>query len=129
MNGRSQRGARYSSMVEGEGIPAELFRRRFDDGTHATLAAGDAPIASEAVDLVALEFRTLERCGVDNDPPGLVHLAGKLKRRFGRPPKQLAQHADDVIIGMVVIVEKNDVVRGQVLAFGCFAGIRFGFDL
>src|SRR5690606_28546212 len=76
------------------------------------------PVGSVGVDLVAFQFGAFPGGRVHNYAPGDVYLARHLIRPGRAVPEDLAQHLDDVGIGVVVVVEQNDMVPRQMDGFG-----------
>ena len=71
------------------------------------------------MDLVA-RILGLEALARDhNRAPGGVHLHSVLVGGFERQEEQRSQHLDDVIVGVLVVIEQDDVVEGrEAFAFG-----------
>ena len=99
----------------------------FDDGGHASGAAFDLFVFSVGVDLVSFEFGAFFRCGIDDDAAGGIDLASHEVGSLPGVAEELAEHSDDVVIGMVVVIEEDDVPHGvpfwDFLGFGP-GGIR-----
>lgn len=87
---------------------------------------GHERVSPEAVDLIPLEFGPLQGGGDEDGAPALVHLAGMRHAFFGIEAEDGAQHADDVFVGMVVVVKQDDVVERREPGFGLVVGGLFG---
>lgn len=74
------------------------------------------------MNLIPLELRALLVRGVDDDSPFLVHLSCHVVRRLLTVTEERHKHFDDVIIAVVVVIEKDDVVLGN--ERGDFLNIR-----
>jgi len=86
---------------------------------HRTHGLGHARIGTITVDLIARELglRTFTR---DHDRTALsIHLYGMLVSGFDRQKEQRPQHLHHVIVGVLVVIEEDDVVeRGEAVALG-----------
>jgi hypothetical protein len=65
------------------------------------------------LNLVPGKFRLRELAGNDNCSAGRVYLNGVLKGEMLWKNKQFPQHLDDVIVGMFVVIEQNDMIQGR----------------
>lgn len=75
------------------------------------------------MDLVSLEFRVfLGRCQT-HGTPRRSDLDGNFHRLLPRMAKQLFHHADDIIVGVVIVVPQYDMIPRLPLGF------RRGFNL
>jgi len=63
------------------------------------------------MDLIASKFGLLALASHHYGPARGVHFHGMAERDFGRQTKDLSQHFNHVIIGMLVIVEKHHVEK------------------
>ncbi len=82
---------------------------RLDDGSHGPARIGHARVGAIGVDLVPAELGLFKLAGYDDGAPRGVHFHGSIQGRFGRQNEQLAEHFDDVVVRMFVIVEQNHV--------------------
>ncbi len=85
-------------------------RRRLDGRAHRALAMRNAPVRAVRVNLIALQLGALFRSRIDDDAAGAVHFAGHEKRPLAAVAEKLDQHLDDVIIGVIVIIQQDDVI-------------------
>ena len=67
------------------------------------------------MNLFLLQFRQLQRSRPKNAPLRGVNFLGNLQSLFHRIPKDLLAQINDVINGVVVIVQQDDVVGRQPL--------------
>ena len=65
------------------------------------------------MDLVARVFGLRALARDDNRAPGGIHLHSVLIGGFERQEEQRSQHLDDVIVGVLVVIEQYDVVEGR----------------
>jgi len=63
------------------------------------------------MNLITLQFRMLHRRGENDGTPLFVDFISQLKALFNWVAEEVLQHRDDVSVGMVVIVEQDDVIR------------------
>ena len=97
-----------------------------DDRFHRSLRFRHAWIGAIAVDLVAGEFGLRELAGDDDGASTGIHLDGMLIRGFEREAEQRPQHFYHVIVGMLVVIEQDDVVEWrEAFGFGS-SGVRSG---
>ena len=85
--------------------------RFFDDCRHRAGAAGNSWIGAVAVDAVLMRKHPLFGSGLHNRAPLAVDHAGKREGLGGRIAEDMTQELDDVFVGVVVIVEENQVVE------------------
>ena len=71
----------------------------------------DARIRTVSPYLVTLELRTLPRSRVDNHAPCGIYCQGEFIRLLWAMAEEDDQHLDYVFVGVLVIIEKHDVVR------------------
>ena len=74
------------------------------------------------MDSVAFLLRFLQASRVQDRCALRVHLDGVPECARGREPENLLQHLDDVVVGVIVVVQQNDVLQGLELV------PRFIFD-
>ena len=65
------------------------------------------------MDLVARVFSLRALTRDHNRAPRGIHLHSMLIRGFDRQEEQRAQHLHDVIVGVLVVIEQDDVVKGR----------------
>ena len=65
------------------------------------------------MDLVARVFGLRALTRNDNRAPRRIHLHSVLVGGFKRQKEQRAQHLDHVIVGVLVVIEQDDVVEGR----------------
>ena len=87
------------------------LRGRFDHGAHAAATSWNPPIASKRMNLVSLQLGALQRGCVQNDALLGVNLTRPDKGIFGAHGEDFSQHSHDIIVGVIVIVNQNDVVQ------------------
>ncbi len=97
-----------------------------DGGGHGAFAAGDEVVFAEGVNLVALELSMFSGSGEDDDVALGVDFGGDLHALFNGMAEELLHHIDDVVVGVVVVVPEDDVVRGLSLGFFLFSALRSG---
>jgi len=89
----------------------------FDDGGHGPFGTGHAPVGAVGMNLIAAEVGLLTLAGHDDGAAGVVDLYGVIEGLAGGHDEELLKHFDDVFVGMVVVVEENDVEkRGELIA-------------
>jgi len=71
------------------------------------------------VDLVALQFRMFLGRGQTDGTSSRIHFFRNLKTSFQGMAKQPAHHVNDVIVGMIVVIPQNHLVRGWRLGLVC----------
>src|SRR5688572_17071295 len=84
--------------------------RRLDLRRHASLASRNARVRPKGVYLIALQLRPFLGGGVNDHAPLGVHVHRHLVAAFRGMAEKLAEHGDDVLEAMVVVVEKDDVI-------------------
>src|SRR5690606_22776062 len=97
-----------------------------EDRRHRAGGGGKQVIAAIGVDLVALQLGKLAVGGGDDRAALGVHLAGELEGQRRRAGKQVAQHPDDVLVGVVVVVEEDDIPGGEPIRLSGSAGAGVG---
>src|SRR5262249_17437793 len=90
---------------------------RFDESSNGSAAVGHAPIGSVSVDLIALLFRFLEIRRQYNTAAGGVRLQRMRSSRGIGHIEHGLKHLDNVIKGMLLIVQNDDVVELAELVF------------
>ena len=85
-----------------------------DSRAHRSFRSRHAGIGSIGVDLIAPKLSLIAFAGHDDGAPCRVHLDGVVKRDLGRKTENLAQHLDDVVVGVVVVIQKNNVKQGSI---------------
>ena len=84
----------------------------------------DAGVTAEGVDLIAGEFGLGAFAGDDDGAPGGIDFEGVAEGLGGGDEKEFAEHVDDIGVGVVIVIEEDDVEVG-VLRRG--AGDLFDF--
>lgn len=91
---------------------------------------GDAPVGAISMNLVSLEFSPLLRGRIDNHPAAGINLARHFKSPGVAVPKDLHQHLNNVIIGVIIVIEQNNMILRDVYGFlpgflpGLFLNVR-----
>ncbi len=62
------------------------------------------------MNLVSLQFGMLEGRREHDHAPLVIDLLGELPAPLRRMPKELAEHDDHVLVGVIVVVPEDDVV-------------------
>jgi hypothetical protein len=105
------------SVVRSDGI---RLRGLFEDGGHGALGGEDAGICAVGVDLGLVGFTLGTSGGFEDDSALGVDDAGEGPGFFEAVTEDGAEHFDDVLVGMLVVVEQDEVVQGG--DFGLFDG-------
>lgn len=92
---------------------------RFNDCAHRSLGVEDPPVWSVRAYLITLQLGPLAMGGIDNDTTGPIHRYGHLVGDLHRMPKEMGEHLDDILVGVVVVVEQHDVIPGNGEGFVC----------
>ncbi len=87
--------------------------------------AGTMRIRPKRMNLVAFQLGMLLARGQHNHPSRRIDFPGQLIALLARIAEELLQHGDHVIIGVIIIVQQDDIVRG--LASGLLFRPWFGF--
>ena len=105
-----------------DGLSKLSLRRGLDDGGHGTFATGDEFIFAVGVNLIALEFGEFFVDGGADDATFGVDGFGKFESALRVAREQVLGHPHDVLVGVVAVVEQDDVPHLQRLGFarlGC----------
>src|ERR1039458_2744220 len=95
---------------------------RLDNGAHGAFGTRQGPGGSIGVDLVAGEFGLAKLAGDERGASGAVLLLGVAVGLVEGEDEDFLQHFDDVIIGVIVVIEEDDAVqRDQAIALEDFS--------
>lgn len=74
---------------------------------------GNSPVRSVGMNLVALQFGPFFCGRIDDDASGRINLASHEKGLLATVAENLDEHFDDVIVGVVVVVQEDDMKLGN----------------
>ncbi len=96
---------------------------------HRALAMRNSPVCAVSVDLVTFKLGSLFRSRIHNHPSTGIYLTGHIKCFFATVAENLYQHFNNIIVGMIVIVEQDDIVlrNKKRLSFRFFPRFCFNF--
>jgi hypothetical protein len=94
----------------GSGSSAELGGL-FEDGGHGADGGGDAGICAVGVDLGLVGFALGVTSGFEDDSALRVDDACEGPRFFGAVAEDVGEHFDDVLVGVLVVVDEDEVVE------------------
>ena len=77
---------------------------------HRAPRPGDELVGTKGMNLVSLEFSVLLSRGQHHNPALEINLLRQQVARFGRMTKELPEHADHILIRVIVVVPENDMV-------------------
>lgn len=86
----------------------------------------NAPIRAISMDLIALEFGALERRGIDDDAAARINFARHQERALAAVIENFHQHLNHVVVGVLVVIQQNDVIPRNVLLAG--PGLRLALS-
>src|ERR1700733_1551332 len=80
---------------------------------HRALRLRHAGVGAIGVNLVARKLGLGQLAGDDDGPSGCIHFDGVLEGDILGHQEELLQHFDYVVVGMLIVVEENDVIQGR----------------
>src|SRR5262245_50162186 len=101
------------SSVAQDAFSASLLARRLYHRRHGSLRPRQPPVRPICMDLIAAELRLAELAGNEDGAARPVNLLCMTVCLFGGKDKDLLQHLYDVVVGMVIVVEKHYTVQGD----------------
>jgi hypothetical protein len=96
---------------------------RLDHRAHRSFRSSHARIGAIALNLIAAELGLIAFASHDDGAAGGVDFDRVAISDLGRHHEYLAEHFDDVIVGVIVVIEQDDVEQRRQLSFiARFAG-------
>src|ERR1039457_4415944 len=78
-----------------------------DNGAHGAFGTGQAPVGAIGAGLVAGEFGLAQLAGDEHGASGAIHFLGVAVGLVEGEDEDFLEHFDDVIIGMIVVIEED----------------------